>query len=386
MTAGTLTKPAAGNGQAKGQPAPAARAFRIGVQSHDEINYDESRQLLAGTIDLPVLNVPPAGFLRGIYVDVQCVTAGNAATVAFAANAPFNVIDTIQLEDVNSAPIIGPLNGFDLYLVNKYGGYFFSDDPKSSPSYSVTTGAGATGGSFGFILRLPVELVNRDAMGVLPNKSGTSMFKVRTRLAPSATPYTTPPTTAGTVQVRMAQVDWWDPDQTDLKGRPQAQNPPAVQTTQFWSKASPVANPGQLRVQLERVGLLIRNLIFVVTDNAGSRTVGETSFPDPFILQYEANVLITRLKRIWRHQIAQNYGYAAAIDTAEGRDSGVYVEPFNLDFGLKPGAETRRGYLPTSSAARLEVQGTLGGAGTHTITILTNDVSPGNGDDAQLTV
>lgn len=384
MTVMSPKAPAA-NGAAKGAPVPVQRAFRIGVQSHDEINYDETRVLLAGTVDLPVLNIPPAGFLRGVYVDVVGTTAANAAAVTFAANGPWNVIDTIQLEDVNSAPIVGPLNGFDLYLINKYGGYSFSDDPREQPTFSATTGGGATGGSFGFILRIPVELVNRDALGSLPNKSGTSMFKVRTRLSPIATVYGVAPTAAPSVRVRMEQVSWWDPDATDLKGRPQAQNPPGVQTTQFWSKSAPLANPGALRVQLERVGYLIRTLIFVCTDNAGSRTVGETDWPDPLTIQFEANVLFTRLKRVWQHMISQNYGYVAAIDTAGGRDSGVFVEPFNLDFGLKPGAETRRGYLPTSSAARMELQGNLGGAGTHTVTVLTCDVAPGNGDDAQIT-
>lgn len=382
----TATKPAAQNGAAaKGAPPVAARAFRVGVQSHDEINYDDTRSTTTSTIDLPVLNIPPAGFLRGLYVDVVGTTAGNAATVTFAANAPWNIIDTITLEDVNSAPIIGPLNGYDLYLVNKYGGYSFSDDPKSQPTYSATTGAGATGGSFGFILRVPIEIVNRDALGALPNKSGTSMFKLRIRLAATATVYGVAPTAAPSIRTRVQQVSWWDPDEFDLKGRPQAQNPPGVQTTSYWSKSVLAVNAGQIRQPLERVGYLIRNLIFVLQDSSLSRSVGETDFPDPLTIQFEANILITRLKRVWQHMMAQNYGYTTTIETAEGRDNGVFVEPFCLDFGLKPGADTRRGYLPTSSAARLELQGTVGGSGSHTLTVITNDVAPGNGDDAQIT-
>lgn len=375
--------PQAKGGKQQGA-APMARAFRIGVQSHEEINYDESRTLTASTIDMPVLNIPPAGFLRGVYIMVNCTTAGNSANVTFAADGPFNVIDTITLEDVNSAPIIGPLSGYDLYVINKYGGYRFQDDPKVSPSYSATTGSGATGGSFAYILRLPVELVARDSLGSLPNKSGTAMFKVRTRLAANATVYGTPPTAAGSVRVRMIQVDWWDPDSHDLKGRPLAQNPPAVQTTQYWSKAAFPVNSGAIRQQMERVGYLLRNLIFMVTDNSGVRANGETNFPDPFTFQVEANQLLVRPKALWRHMIAQNYGYGAALDAAGGGDSGVFVEPFNHDFGLKPGSETRRGYMATSSAARLEVQGSMGGAGT--MYVLTNDVAPAGGDDAQLTV
>ena len=93
----------------------------------------------------------------------------------------------------------------------------------------------------------------------------------------------------------------------------------------------------------------------------------------------------------WRQSFANNYGYEGAtagggtIDAGGTRDSGVFVEPFCLDFGLKPGAETRRGYLATSAASRLEVQGTIGGSGSHTLQVLTNDVAPAT-DEAQLVV
>lgn len=380
----TATQAPPANGKAQ-QPVP-TRAFRVGVQSHDEINYDESKLMTAGSQDFPVLNIPPAGFLRGLVVRVEAITAGNAAATAFTEDGPFIALDTITLEDVNSAPIVGPINGYDLYVINKYGGYTHNDDPKNQPRFLATTGAGATGGSFRFVLRVPVELVNRDALGSMPNKSGTAMYKLRMRLSPSATIYATAPTALPTVNVKVQQVDWWDPDATDLRGRPLAQNPPAVQTTQYWVKNTWSVPAGALRQQLERVGYLIRNLIFILEDTAGARSVGETDFPDPFTLLFEANILVQRLKDVWTWNIAQQYGYGGAtFDAAGARDNGVFVEPFCLDFGLKPGAETRRGYLPTSSAARVEAQGTIGGAGAHTLTVLTNDVAPAR-DEAELVV
>jgi len=385
-----LTAPASAPArrQGTGNTTPVApRAFRIGTQSHEEINYDQSAATTTSTQDLPVLNIPPAGFLRGIYVIVTGTTSGNAANTTFAANGPYNVIDTIVLEDVNSAPIIGPFDGWDLHVINKYGGYSTNDDSKNSPVYTATTGTGGTGGSFRFIDRLPVEIVSRDALGALPNKSGTAMFKVRIRLAATATIYGTPPTAAPTVRIRMQQVDWWDPDPTDMRGRPLAQNPPAVQTTQFWSKTTYTLAAGSVRQQLERVGNLIRNIIFSLIDSNSSRSQGDSDFPDPFTLQFEANVLFTRYVELWRDMIAKDYGYSGSTaDAANSRDNGVYPLPFCQDFGFKPGAETRRGYLPTSAASRVEVQGTIGGSGTHTLTVYTNDVAPSNGDDASLTV
>ena len=153
-----------------------------------------------------------------------------AATVAYASNqldAPFNVIDSIQLEDTNSKPILGPFGGYDLYLINKYGGYAFGSDPKENPNYLANAGT-TSPHNVKFRLRLPVELVSRDALGALPNKSGTNKFRVRVRLAAQATVYGTAPTQTPTVRVRFQPENYWEPDMTDLKGRPLAQNPPRL--------------------------------------------------------------------------------------------------------------------------------------------------------------
>lgn len=358
------------------QAAPAAIAFRTGVQSHDEINYDESRTLLTSTVDLPTLNIPPAGFLRGLFVVVEATTSGNSATTAFKEDGPFSVLDTITLEDVNSAPIVGPINGHDLYCIDKLGGYDHSSDPKQSPAYSATTGAGGTGGSFSFVLWLPVELVDRDALGPLPNKSGTSMFKLRIRLAPSSNVYSTAPTTLPSVRVRVVQISWWDPDATDLRGRPIAQQPPAMGTTQYWSKVPYVVASGNFRQQMERVGYAVRNLVVILRDSTGSRSQGELDFPDPLSVQVDANVLHNKVNTVWKHEIARDYGYTGTAEASNGPVNGTRVLSYCKDFGLKPGAESRRGYLETSSATRLEMYGSIGGSGQHTLTVLTNDVAP----------
>jgi hypothetical protein len=390
--------------QAQGsKQAVKPRPFRIGVQSKDEIDYDVTVTGTTSTQDLPVLNVPPAGFLRGLYLIVETLS-GNTGTVAvaFREDAPFNVLETVTLEDVNNQPIVGPISGHDLMLINKYGGYAGYSDPRGAagPAYYALSGVGTTaaspssaqGGAYSFVLRIPVELVQRDGLGSLPNKSGTSMFKLRLRLNTTTNVYATAPGSAWVTRVRVQQVNWWDPPETDLKGRPLAQNPPAIQTTQYWSKQSYPVSAGQSRQGLQRVGFLIRNLVFILRDTNGARSAsGDTAFPDPFTLQFEAIQLIVRAKILWLKLMAERFGTVRAEALAGGtaladtfiRDNAVFVEPFNADFGLVPGAETRMGYLPTSSASRLEVQGTLG-TGAGTLTVLTNDVAPANGDDLQI--
>jgi hypothetical protein len=388
--------------------APKPRPFRIGVQSKDEIDYDVTVTGTTTAQDLPVLSIPPAGFLRGLYILCDGLS-GNTGTVSvtFKEDGPFVALSSVSLEDVNNQPIVGPFDGYDLYLVNKYGGYAFSNDPRAgaSPVYYALSGAGTTaaspssaqGGAFNFVLRVPVELTQRDGIGSLPNKSGTSMFKLRLRVNTTANLYGTAPGSAWTLRTRVQQVNWWDPPSTDLKGRALAQDPPAVQTTQYWTKSSFTVSAGQTRQPLQRVGFLIRNLIFVLRDTGPTRSgSGDSAFPDPFTLQFEAIAMIVRARALWLRLIAERYGYdveevasGAAITAGvpvagvNSRDKGVYPEAFNLDFGLAPGAETRMGYLPTSSASRLEVQGSFG-TGAGTLSVLTNDVAPANGDDMSI--
>ncbi len=361
------------------------RPFVAGTRQVDKSTYDETKTMIAGTQVLRTYECDPNGFLSATYVLVEATAAGNAATVAFAANAPFSAIDTITFNDTNNKPILGPMTGWDLYVCQKYGGYAHNDDAKQSSIYSVTTGAGATGGSFTFVVRVPVELVHRDGIGSLPNKSASATFDVSITLAGSAAVYTTPPTALPSVRTRIAQFGWMDPNAADMKGNPVNQNPPGVQTTQYWAKQTYPLNNGFFSTRLGGIDSLVRNLIFVL-DNNGVRTTADTDFPDPFIFQYETALPVQRIKNIWRHIIGEDFGYVAAVDTPGGRDSGVYPLPFNKDFGLKPGAETRMGYLPVSSATTLNMSGTLGSAGSNkTMTVLVNKVVPANGDPLTLT-
>jgi hypothetical protein len=187
--------------------------------------------------------------------------------------------------------------------------------------------------------------------------------------------------------VRMVQEDWWEPDTTDLKGRPLAQNPPAVQTTQYWTKGVYSIGSGDQRIQVQQgLGYLLRNLIFVNYPNSSVARTSTTdgNFPDPATLQFEANILFDRLRLLWRDQVAKKYGYTAAVETAGGRDYSVYPLPFNDDFGNQTGSETRRGYLATADASRLEFRGNFGAAAN--FVVLANYVAPSGGDDARITV
>lgn len=384
----TMSKSDAKNGDDK-RTMP-ARPFRIGAQPVDDRPYDVSVTLTAATQSLtPQYEIPSTGYLNGVYILVEATGNNTAADVAYAADGPFTVIDNVTFTDTNNAEIITPITGWDLYIINKYGGYSFSDDPKESPTYTAVTGTGTDGGDFSFVLRIPVELVPRDALGSLPNKSASTPFKVKCTVAAASEVYATAPDGAGVgVRFRMTPVSYWEPTATDGSGNPVAPNPPGVNTTQYWNKTDYVVNSGAISPQLtSSTGFPIRNLMFVLRDSTGSRSQGESDFPDPFRLQLQSNITLDRIKLIWQHMIAQDYAYTGDVgDTAGAKDSGVYIQPYCKDFYAKPGWENRRGYLRTSDGMRLNVLGTVGGSGSHTLSVYTNYVGVAAGTTlAQLT-
>ncbi len=379
-----MTAPAIDRPKKKDDATPMpGRPFVAGSRQSDITTYDQSRVLTAGTQDLPSYEIPPNGYLAALYIYVQCTTAGNAANVTFSADGPFNVIDTVALNDVNSKTIVGPFNGWYLRTLAKYGGYCFSDDPKSSNVYSATTGAGATGGSFAIMFRLPIQLRKRDAAGSLPNKSSSATFDVAIRLSASATPYGTPPTTPGTVRVRISPNGWMDPNATDLRQNPVNQDPPGVQSTQYWQLQTYPNAAGFFNQKLTGLDSYVRNFVFELRDNSNARTSAD--WPDPLNFQFEVVTPIIRYRDLWHHYIGEQYGYTGTLDAAGGRDTGQYPLTYADDFGSKPGNETGLQYLPTASATNVTLSGTIGGSNLHNLGALVNKVVPVNGDIKSLT-
>jgi len=388
MPTGTMAAPAqqAPNGRAR-QAAPAARPFRAGVQSMEDPQYDNTRTFNANTQDFPDFQLNGDGFLRKVWIHVQCITSGNGATVTFAQNGPWNAIDTVQFLDTAQRPIFGPFDGYTMMIINKWGGYFNQNDPRASVIYSAITGAGGTGGSFTFMLVIPLELVQRDGLGSLVNKNTAVPFKVKLRLAASATPYGTAPTTPGSVRVRMIQDNWWEPERSDPKGHPLSPTPPQVNTTQFWNSNSYALNAGNVPGQQLTTGLgyPIRVILFTLVDASNSRSQGDADWPDPVTLTVEKNQLFQRSKQSWQDRIGKSYDLnAGTADGARTLENGVFPVWFNDDFTSQPGNELRNGYLITRGGQNFLWTGNIGGSGVHTLGTVVNFVAAANGDPASL--
>ena len=390
--------------QQGGKQQVARRPFIVGTRRVDTSTYDNSTNLSAGTQALPNYILEADGFASGLYILCETSLSATATGVVnYAEDAPFAIYDTIELDDTNSKPIFGPMTGWDLAMVNKYGGYTHCDDPRNnSDSFLLTSGSAV---AFGFVLRLPIELVHRDGFGSLENKSSSATYTLKTRLAAYAagSVFNTVGAQTITVRTRIQQFGWMDPQPTDIQGNAVSPLPPAKGTTQTWDKQDYQGlASGSLNQPLTGLDTMIRNLLFVLRDNSASsataaasatssatpRHAGDISFPDPFTLKYETAIPINRLRKIWQHMIGEDLMYGnsrggGASEAALSRDLGVYPEHFTRDYGLKPGAESRYGYLAANSGTSFKVSGTVvasSGTAPYRLTVLANKVAPAGGN------
>lgn len=362
MPTATMEKPAAGE---KGAPPPRPRSFIVGSRQNDKPQF--SQQVVLSTVaqQLNSFMVKPTAFLRGVYLIFENVAVNTTVTtVAYQEDGPFTALSSVRFLDTNSREMLGTMTGYDVYLLNKYGGYALQDDAKASQEYTATSGTATTAGSFSFIILLPCEFVKRNALGSQLNKSGAAQFEVELFVAGTGAIFSTAPATSSTLTVRAELASWLDPTDNDSQGKPVEQAPPFLNTTQYWHKQHYVITAGQQDTELTGIDGLVRSMIFIAKRVGGTRANGEADWPDPFSLKYEESFLMqSRIRRFWRWQIARNYGYDAAAEASKGRDNGVYpVWEFMDDFDVKPGNELGRKYLPMTSASTIEISGSWGNA------------------------
>lgn len=352
----------------QGQPsAVPSVAFIRATNEHVENIADVSLLMTTSVQTYPNLSIPAYGYLR--YVVLHVIATGGAGAATYTEDGPFNVLQNVILQEPNGAIISQYNSGYDLYLVNKYGGYKAYNEPKSRFNYAAST----ANGNFEFGVRIPVEINERMALGALPNENSAAAFQVRVQLNSQAGVYASGPTTAPTVRVR-AWAEEWDQPAQSTNGVPNEVVPPAMNTTQFWTpQVYPIVS-GVNTIRLTRVGNYIRNLMFIF--RVTTRAAGETNWPDVITLFLDARPLAYLQKGLWRSYQYERGGYSyaltPALDTVGSQDSGVFMYDFTHEFDGQYGHEQNDLWLATLGSTRLEIQGNFGAAGT--LTVLTNDI------------
>ncbi len=345
---------------------------------------DASRVYTAGQQDQ--VSLQTNAYLEAVIFDVILTTAGNAATVVFAADSPWQVIAQIKLDDPAGQSVVAPITGYQLYELNKYlPDTECSFDPKGDPTYVATAGAGATGGSFNFRLVLPVEHRRRDALGALNNSAANQRYLITLNIIPTfATLYTTPPTTpAPSVTFQFYQEYWTSPPATitTAQGSSQVQQSPSgLGTVAFvrYERHNEVSGGGQPQIQLNNVGDYISGLVFTLRTAANARDIADwPSEFDWWVNDFQLHALETAQ---WQRDLGRFYGYRNAVETAFGLDNGVFplhqlAQLFDASVNFGPANQ----YLPTDATTKLQIRGSTWGASASYLEVLTRLLRPVSG-------
>jgi len=336
-------------------------------------DYDQTATMIATPFQMPLWNISPTGWLRGLWFDFTMTTAGNAATVVFNPDPTaggFSGTQKVILYDLGGE-VVFALAGYEWLVMNKFGGYFEVGDPRADVSFSQTAGAGGTGGSYHYLLYLPLEVVARDGLGVVQNESKPG-WKVELWMDSSAQTYSTPPTTLGSLRVQGFPDSYTEPAGAAPNGRPFAQTPPLPGSLQYWKSENNPLPSGNAKYDLTNgVGFPIRNIIYYVRDGGNStRATADPNWPSPATLLLGNINYFTRSKNLWIAKMSRSFALSnlgatsPAVDTAQGRENGVFPVWFTQDMSSHPGDELRFKYLDTQVNSLIRLQGTFGGTTT----------------------
>lgn len=380
LTAGNRHSAGSGTAQGDANAAPSGNAPVLSVpfiRATDENlqpgNLDRtSAALTANTQDFGVNDLPAYGYISHLYILVEATGGAAGLNNAVAKeDAPWSILRDIALTEPNGAYIVQFNDGYQAYLAHKYGGYLDprSADPRANPIFSAI----ATSGNFTFLLRIPVAVSGRDAVGALANQDSAGQFKLKLKVGATTDIYSTSPDTKPTVRVR-AWMAGWDQPEAMSGGAANQTEPPAHGTTSFWSVQAGInVVAGQNVIELKRKGNYLRQIIFVLRRAGTSRANGQTDWPaetrflrDSFPARYYDD-------NVWRTIMFERTGMDQTVETKNGLDNGVRFHDYMHEFDGALGRENRDLWQPTRGSTRLELAGSWANAGT--LDVIYNDVA-----------
>lgn len=387
MATGTMNKPkSAGAPQAantNGKKAPSTIKFPIAARrkyslgpTPNAINMSAAGAL----VNLGPIEIPATGFLRYLDVIVVGTTAANAATVAFAADAPFNALQYITLTNAAGDTIIVPVDGYALAMFKKYGALSEDPpwcDPRSSRWFSVTSGVGSgLGGSFSMRLKIPLEIDPQSAFGAVPSMASNKSLQLGVQVAPTSAVYSTAPTTPPSVAVTLYQAFWAQPKPTNGRGAPQATVPVGNNSVMMWRVDTPTVAPGDKLIKINNIGNVLRMLLLIYRTASGARTSADIPAIHTWFLNNDQQFYLP--DTTWQDDMAEAYGYTgSSADVAGGLDTGVRAFHYLMaSDGRVRSSSVREQFLPTLDTTLMQYRGTSFGANISQLQIYTCEIKP----------
>lgn len=352
--------------------------IRFSVASRPQRRYSNVQTVsnLNGATSLQPIPLPATGWVRKIGIDVTAAYETSASADTVAGDAPFNLISSVSLTDATGQPVIQPITGYNLYLINKYFGngtvkYNYPSpkfNPHMGPEYAYA--ASGTSGSARFRLDLDLEVDAFTGYGSIPNTDSNASLQMLVNVAPASVAFTGGTASAATVSVRIDQW-YWAPVGGTIGGQPAQQMPPgAGDYLETRYETQTVSAQTENTIPVNNRGGLVRGII-AISRNAGVRTAYTPGTNIGVVYDNNAIDEGIRLETV-QDQLRREYGYYGADigqdyapitdGLTSGLDDGVIVFNFaNMSAGRDSWLNTRVGTLlqlkatPGSGATQMEL-------------------------------
>lgn len=327
-------------------------------------NVQASVNNLATAGSFQIVQLPATGWVRRLNLFFTQTTTGGV--LGASLDKPFNLISAITVTDATGQPIVQPISGYNLYLVNKFLGKSqsvnepFSNDPVASPEFSLT------GTSMTWRLQIDFEVDAFTGYGCIPNLDSNASLQLKVDYA--AVTVATTAATAANLSMRVEQ-EYWAPVGSAQGGVPVDSSPPgAGDYREIRYETQPVSASAENLVSLTNRGGLVQGVL-LISRAAGVRTA-LTPLANVGVLLDNQPINEGIPLESHQNQVRRIYGYnggdvgqvAALAGAAPGLDTGVVVLPFGyLSGGRSSWLNTRAGSLfqtkitPGAGATTLEV-------------------------------
>lgn len=309
--------------------------------------FNTTTVTLGATTSPQEIQIPPQGYLSAVNLEVRSAS-GSGGTLA--ADAPWNVFQSMELDDVDGANIQYPMGGWAYFASNLYFKPW-NGDPATRYDYAKSPNPS-------FSLKLEPQI--RHTAAVLANTDARSQYKLGYTIN-TLTNVISGGSVAPAVTVSAYLEVWAQPDAYDLQKNPIDPIPPglALQGKRRHQVGTLNSGGADNTMQLSLTGNELRGLLMVIRDNNGAR---QDYLSDPInIMLDNKNLGVFSPNETFN---LMNDFYTFLQDGTTVRPTGTYMFPRFYDPGRMVGqawaGTTNATYLvvESSSSASLSAPGT----------------------------
>jgi hypothetical protein len=310
--------------------------------------------------------VPVSGYARRFRV--RWGATGGAGTVVTAVNAdaPFNLVQQVILNDSQGNTILN-LPGWEalklIPLLSASYGLWRYGAPDSSPNYSAPVVGANASGNFHFESWIPLEFA--EAVGVLGMDNASVLPTLTWTVAGSATVYSTAPNT--TLPALTLEVDadyYWNPDNAGIL-------PPGLGSSRQWKllAGTPQAAPGSaLPITCPKFGGGFLDSITIVSRRTDTNARTDANWPSRLQLMIDGTQIcnetidqvIADMYNAYQFPSNADPYYNGGTETIGARPVGVLTIPLknNISQVITGLDDSGRSYIPTTPGTNLQMSGT----------------------------